>query len=444
MLRKEVEEALHKLEPPKRSSVQIGLFDLDGGFRSRTVKVAELGRVFGEPPTFTNVINFWDVRDDVYGHGPFGGEEIAIDYGSARRYPFDETSAILTADYRGDALNCSAREVLSRQVARATAMGFDVRSALEFEVIILRESAGSIREKKFADLQPFAEDNMCFSGTSAATYAEFFKALENCLLGGDVPVVGLLSEIGPGCFEITLRDAAPVRAAEDAVFCRSFTKAFCRQRDLTGVFMSQLGEGYPGLGGHVHVSLQDRKSGRPVFGKQGAQLTPTMRHFIGGLIKLTPELMPLVCHTPNAYRRLVPGNWAPRAATWAEQTHTVAVRTISQPAENARIEYRIPGADTNPFLALGVVLGAGLWGIENKLEPPAPSLDDGRSAIAAGLPALPHDLWEALDRLEQSKVAASILGDPFLANFILARRREDIITRKFVSASERARYIDAC
>lgn len=444
MIRADIVTALRKRSKAPFLNVQIGVFDLEGTFRGRRVRIEDIGIIFGDPPMLSNVINAWDINDQVYGSGPFGGEELNVDLSSARCDPFEPSAAIVTADYAGPSRRISPRTVLETQVERALSMGYEVRAALEFEVIILDESAQSIRSSRFENLKPFALDNRCFAGTSMATYGSFLSELELCLRKGDVPISGVLSEIGAGCFELTLRDSLPMRAAEDAVFCRTFTKAFCRQRNLTAAFMSQLGEDFPGLGGHVHLSLQNHRSKRPEFGRGSNRLMKTaMRHFVGGLIKLTPELMALVCQTPNAYRRLTPGNWAPRAATWAEQTHTVAVRTISAPAQNARVEYRIPGADTNPFLAIAVVLGAGLWGIENKVEPPDPSNDDGRSAIEMGLPSLPHDLWEATDRLEASTVARGLFGNAFIEHFVMSRRREEMIVRKFVSPSERARYIDA-
>ena len=431
------------LEAAGASSVHIGIFDLEGGLRERRISVKDLGRVLGDPATFTNVLYSWDVCDQVFGSGPFGTERLQFDLSSIRKHPFDSGGMILIADYAGPLRMRSPRELLVRQVERAQLLGFGVRCALEFEFIVLDESAESLRDKAYNSLKPYAADNRCFSGFSAATHSAFLNELQECLVSADLPVKGVLSEIGPGCFEVTMADCTPVRAAENGALLRMLTKSYCRRRGLTASFMAQLDQGFPGLAGHVHLSLTDQESGAPVFGSVSEPVTDVMRHFLGGLVQLTPEFMALVCPNPNSYRRLVPGNWAPRAGTWAEHTHTVAIRTVTDSPEWTRVEYRVPGADTNPFLAAAVTLGAGLWGIEHQTAPPPAATDDGRSALAGGLRPLPHDLWEAVEQLKISAAATDLFGREFLDHYIASRLHEDLTVRKFVSAAERARYLEA-
>ena len=164
-----------------------------------------------------------------------------------------------------------------------------------------------------------------------------------------------------------------------------------------------------------------------------------MGHFIGGLVTQLPDLVAMCCHTANAYRRMVPGNWAPRTACWAEQNYRAAIRAVVESGDADRIEFRIPGADTNPFLALALTLGAGLWGIENAVEPPPPVEDD---PFAAEHPPLPRTLYDAAERIEGSAVARGLFGDAFIDHFAASRKREDDLCRREVSAFERARYIE--
>ena len=122
--------------------------------------------------------------------------------------------------------------------------------------------------------------------------------------------------------------------------------------------------------------------------------------------------MPLTHHTANAYRRHAPQNWAPKSASWAVQNYAAAVRVVPQPADRCRLEYRLPGSDINPFLALAFVLGAGLWGLESERRAPAGTDRWGTGSYGC-LPegaALPHDLFEAIDRLARSERAQRDLG----------------------------------
>ena len=116
-----------------------------------------------------------------------------------------------------------------------------------------------------------------------------------------------------------------------------------------------------------------------------------MRHFTGGMLAHMAEHTVLSAHTVNAYRRLVPGNWSPRTPTWGMGNYSVAVRAIAAQAETARLEFRVPASDTNPHLAMAQMLATGLWGIENKTEPPKPVDGDARGLKFARKKALPRN-----------------------------------------------------
>ena len=113
------------------------------------------------------------------------------------------------------------------------------------------------------------------------------------------------------------------------------------------------------------------------------------------------------------------------------------------PAQWARLEFRLPASDTNPYLALALTLGAALEGIRTKAKLPPPIEKGGPDETPEGLPGLPHDLLEAADRLDASATARAIFGDTFIDYFVASRRHEEAVLRKHVSAFERARYIEA-
>ena len=324
-------------------------------------------------------------------------------------------------------------------------MGFAVKAALEFEFHMLDESAETLRAKGYEAMDTFAVDNRCWSSQTAAIHGDVVADLEKVMETAGVGLFGMGLELGPGCFEATLRATDALRAADDAVLFKTFTKAFARRRGLTATFMAQLGASFSGLSGHVHLSLWDARTGKPLFhdGKDKDGMSATMRHAISGLVGLTPEALVLAAHTVNAYRRLTPGNWAPRTATWAVQNYAAAVRAVPSPAQWARLEFRLPASDTNPYLALALTLGAALEGIRTKAKLPPPIEKGGPDETPEGLPGLPHDLLEAADRLDASATARAIFGDTFIDYFVASRRHEEAVLRKHVSAFERARYIEA-
>ena len=110
---------------------------------------------------------------------------------------------------------------------------------------------------------------------------------------------------------------------------------------------------------------------------------------------------------------------------------------------SARLEFRLPAADTNPYLAIALALAGALHGVETGAEPPPPLEGGGPDETPEGAPALPHDLLEATRRLEGSDLARRLFGDVFIDSFCASRRHEELALRRHVSAFERARYIEA-
>ena len=253
-------------------------------------------------------------------------------------------------------------------------------------------------------------------------------------------------ELGPGCFEATLSHGDPLRAADNAAFFKLLTKAYCRRQGKTASFMAQLGSQFPGLSGHIHLSLTDRETGKDLFPDPADEngMSRVFRSFVAGLVALAPEAMPLTHHTANAYRRHAPQNWAPKTASWAVQNYAAAVRVVPQPADRCRLEYRLPGSDINPFLALAFVLGAGLWGLDSNAELP-PELTGGGPGLTVvrGRGAAPRSLRSHRPSCPLRTRAAKSGERHSCATLVEACHHEEaaLLSRE-TSAAERARYLE--
>src|SRR6202034_4644552 len=140
-------------------------------------------------------------------------------------------------------------------------------------------------------------------------------------------------------------------------------------------------------------------------------MSDELRWFVGGQQALMPEILAMVAATVNSYSRLVPGYWAPTAATWGVENRTCALRVIQGGAKSQRVEYRVAAADINPYLAIAAALGSGLWGIENRIEPDAPISGNAYERSHAPERALPRRLSDAADRLVSSGPARELFGD---------------------------------
>ncbi|MCE5973050.1 glutamine synthetase [Sinirhodobacter sp. WL0062] len=421
--------------------VHVGQFDYASVFRERRLRRTQFLE-WATDARFANVLAYWDSADNLFGGTSYYTETVEIDPASIRRNPTEPGAVTMIAELSGEAKELMPRQLLRRQIERASTMGFSVDAAFEFELIVLDESDTSVRDKGFEGLAKFAPDNKCWSGATANTHAGFIAGMEAEILGHDVNLYGLGVELGPGCLEATLGATEGLRAADDAAFFRMAARSYARKHGKTASFMPYLGAEYPGIGGHCTVSLRDKATGKNLFSDPEGKTSALAGSFIAGMMQIVPEAFAMCTSTVNAYRRLAPGSWAPKSLTWAEYPFTVAVRSAPHAGDRARLEFRVPPADCNPYLTLALMLGAGLDGIERKLATPAPTTAAHPDFVPEGAARFPRDLAEAADRLEASADAARIFGAAFTRNFAAACRAEYASLSKAVSAEERARYLE--
>jgi glutamine synthetase len=230
-------------------------------------------------------------------------------------------------------------------------------------------------------------------------------------------------EVGTaGQAEIDIRFNTLVRMADDLIMYKYVVKNVAHKAGKTVTFMPKPIFQDNGSGMHVHQSLW--KSGRNLFFQAGtyADLSDTARYYIGGLLKHTAAVLAFAAPTTNSYRRLVPGYEAPINLIYSQRNRSACVRIpmYSKSEKAKRIEYRSPDASSNPYLAFAAMLMAGLDGIENRIEPPAPidlDLYDLEPEQAAEVKHTPHDLSEALKALEEDS-AFLMKGDVFTEDLI--------------------------
>ena len=133
--------------------------------------------------------------------------------------------------------------------------------------------------------------------------------------------------------------------------------------------------------------------------------------------------------------------WAPVKRSWGIDNRTATLRVIPGSAKSTRLESRCPGSDSNPYLALAAVVGAGLWGIEKMLKLKDAPLS-GDAARAAKIPRLPRSLAEATANLKRSKVAKELFGETFVDHFVATREWEWRQYQDAVTDWEMKRYFE--
>jgi glutamine synthetase len=432
------------------SHVNVGLFDIDGLLRSKRISLSKLESVFDKGLMFCDVIYGWDLHDQIYDNVTFTGWHsgfpdcpVAILPETFRELPFEPDGMLFLGQLDGAGAAVDPRAAVGRLLERLGRRGMTAAAGFEYEFFVFEETPESVRAKGYRDLKPLAPGFFGYSGLRSLVHSELYnEILETCETMG-LPLEGLHEESGAGVLEaaITVDDA--LRSADNAALFKAAIKVLCQRGGLMATFMARWSPDWPGQSGHIHLSLAGEDG--PAFYDEAAHQTisKTMRHFIAGQQALMPELLAMVCPTVNSYRRLIPGFWAPTAATWGVENRTCAIRAIPGSPKAQRVEYRIAPADSNPYAALAAALGSGLWGVENELEPGDPIVGNAYDLPDDGPGALPRTLWDAAQRLRASDAARDLFGDEFVDHFASTREWEEREFRKHISDWELARYFEA-
>jgi len=252
-------------------------------------------------------------------------------------------------------------------------------------------------------------------------------------------------EVAKGQHEIDFKHAPAVETADNVSTFKFVVRKIAQKYNLHATFMPKPVYGINGSGMHVHQSLT--KDGKNVFydPKSSDGLSIVAKQYIAGILKHAKNFVAITNPLVNSFKRLVPGYEAPVNIAWSERNRSPLVRVPAKRGDSTRIEVRIPDPAANPYLALTVMLAAGLDGIENKLTPP-PSVNKNiftmsqREKRRLKIDSLPANLNEALDYLEKSKVMREALGEHIFNHFIQAKRMEWSIYISQVHEWELDRY----
>lgn len=253
-------------------------------------------------------------------------------------------------------------------------------------------------------------------------------------------------EVAPGQHEIDFKYADALRAADQIQTFKLVVKTVARQHGLHATFMPKPLFGVNGSGMHAHMSLFRGDENAFYDDRDALGLSNEARRFMAGLMRHARSFSAITNPTVNSYKRLVPGYEAPVYVAWSASNRSPMIRIPASRGLSTRVEVRNPDPAANPYLALAVMLRAGLDGIANQLPLPAPvdrnvyiMSDEEREE--EGIPSLPGNLKSALGELIRSEVMREALGDHALAHFYELKEIEYDIYRTQVHQWERDQYL---
>ena len=427
---------------------KVGGFDVDGVLRGKYISLDKLESALSGGFGFCDVIFGWDIADDLYDSASVTGWErgfpdtlAVLDTSSIRDIPWEPHVALILADFRdeqGAAHPACPRSLFKAMIDKAAGLGLSAKFSAEYEFFFFKETPETLREKGFQQLDSLTPGMFGYSALRTGQNRELMADILDGMAAFDVEVEGLHTETGPGVYEAAIRYDDALAAADKAALFKVGLKQIAREHGLSVTFMAKWNAALLGSSGHVHQSLW--RDGSNVFAAEDGQMSPTLRHYIGGVCQLMPEMTAMISPTVNSYKRYVPGVWAPLTASWGVENRTCGVRVIGQDSPKAaRVEFRQPAADMNPYIAMAGCLGAGLHGIENEIEPPDAVEGD---ATDVGRP-LPRTLGAATEALAQSEAAKTIFGAAFVDHYVHTRRWEQRRYDLAVTDWELRRYFEA-
>jgi glutamine synthetase len=345
------------------------------------------------------------------------------------------------ADPDGRPFAGDPRTNLRRVLAEAAELGYTMQVGPEAEFFLFRTDG---------------EGNPTVDPHDAATYFDVapIDRGEDCRRDIEVTLQAMgfhleaaHHEVAIGQHEIDFRHADALTTADNLITFRMVVKTIAARHGMHATFMAKPLHGENGSGMHINQSLTRGEENAFLDESDDLQLSAECRSYIAGILRHLPAITSVANPTVNSYKRLLPGYEAPVYIAWSPGNRSAAIRVPAKRGRSTRIELRTPDPTANPYLALACMLQAGLAGIREALEPPAPvnrniyHLTEEESA-ELGITSLPHDLSHALDELESGDVMRAALGDHIFTEYVRLKREEWASYNEQVHKWELDQYMD--
>ncbi len=426
-MNRQQEYVLRTLEEREIRFVRLWFTDIQGYLKSVAVVPAELEGAFQEGIGFDGsaIEGFSRVAES---------DTIAQpDPSSFQILPFKsdtgELSARMFCDIAmpdGTPSWADPRQVLRRQMKAAADQGFSCYVHPEIEFFL-------VKELETNGYPPVPTDNGGYFDQAVTDDAPAFRAHAiGALEHMGISVEFSHHENAPGQQEIDLRYADALTMADNVMTFRYLIKQVARRNGVAATFMPKPFQEHAGSAMHTHMSLFEGDTNAFHDPDDELRLSGTAKSFIAGILEHAPEITAVTNQWVNSYKRITSGDEAPRAAAWGASNRSAMVRLpmyTQHKAASRRVEVRSPDSACNPYLAYSVLLAAGLKGIKEDYELPAPAEEDvsrmtRRERIAAGYKDLPSDLNSALREMERSELVADALGEHVFEYFLRNKWRE--------------------
>ncbi len=416
--------------PPIRFAT-VAVSDTNGLLRGQKISANNLkgaleGNVGMAPVTLAldptdEILDMPGVTDE---SADFHDTPLKVDQATFRTMPWEDAkdSSLYLAEFTADAEALCPRSILRKVLSRAKDQGLGLKYGFELEFTLFNETSDTLWEKGFQNLSTAtrhaSHDLIIYQSAQSGFYRELADMSDQ--LG--IRLAKIHEEIGGGFMEACIAAGEALEPADQLILLKNFLRVLATRRDQTVTFMPRWSEEADSQSIHVHLSLLN-EDGSPAFWDENApdQMSDTFRHFVGGLQAYLGQMMLVMAPTMNSYRRFAEGTFAPPALSWGIENRTTAFRVVGETPGTLRVENRLPGADTNPYLTAAASLAAGLAGIAEKREPTQATEGNGYVPGVSIGEEFPRTMEAAIAALRTSDIAAEYLGSRFVETFSATR-----------------------
>ena len=410
--------------------------DINGILRGKRLGVDDFDKAFGTGLNFCGAATLMDSKGNTFDSIPYGNNDGDPDVlalavpGSLAPVPWAKTPTgqflLEMVELDGSPYPWDPRNVLRQAMQPLYDLGLHPVLATELEFYLVGHDG-----KTFIPRVPrIPGSDLPQDGAQFAILEdlydvdEFINDLLNICREQNIPANTALSEYAPGQFEVNLHHVDdPVLACDHAVLLKRAIKAAARRNDLAATFMAKPFADISGSGLHIHVSMPD-DDGNNIFAgtSSDGEFSNKLRHAIGGLVELMAQCMAIFAPNANSYRRFAPNAYVPSTPNWGPNHRDVALRIPLSSAANTRVEVRVAGADSNPYLVVASILAGIHHGITHQSDP-GKMVQQGE--LIEPVVTLPVRWPTALDTFDAGTILPGYLGEEYHKLFSRCRREEE-------------------